>query len=524
MNAEEKIERDPLEQLEETSKELDGKKDNSVKVVIDTLKDRGLYLFSDERSRAHVQIEIDGHLEIYPLDSSSFRAYIQGVYSQDKNKTVYRELMAQVLDTLRAQVSFLSKDRKIHTLHTRCAWYEKSLWYDLADEGWRAIRIHPSLLKGDGPGWEVVNKPPVLFRRFEHQKPQVEPIVGGDIKEIMSALNIKEDPSKELLFLSYLIVSLIPNIPRPILSVLGEQGSAKSTFAKIIKQLIDPSVAETFSLPRKTDDGVILKCENHYLLSFDNCSIVTDDISDFLSSVVTGTGSSKRKLFTDSGEVIYQFKRALVMNGIAQFASRPDLLDRMLIFELEPILDKGRLTEAELWSGIEAMRPSVLGALFTLLAKTMSSSDTPSWLPRLADYGTWAFRACKAMGYEEDSFREAFQANVALQVEAAIEGSLLGQEIMRHNIGSPDVWQGTASELYDKLIKEDFKLETSRSFPKSALTLGRELKRIAPALRKNSINVTFQRDEKSRKIIIDNQNDLKGEVKEESENVDLPDL
>ena len=51
--------------------------------------------------------------------------------------------------------------------------------------------------------------------------------------------------------------ALRPVGPYPILVIHGEQGSAKSTLARIIRQLIDPQTAPLLAEPRSTRDLMV---------------------------------------------------------------------------------------------------------------------------------------------------------------------------------------------------------------------------------------------------------------------------
>jgi hypothetical protein len=51
----------------------------------------------------------------------------------------------------------------------------------------------------------------------------------------------------------------------------------------------------------------------------------------------------------------------IILNGIEDVVTRPDLADRALFLTLEPIRDERRRPEAELWAAFEAERPSILG-------------------------------------------------------------------------------------------------------------------------------------------------------------------
>ena len=51
--------------------------------------------------------------------------------------------------------------------------------------------------------------------------------------------------------------ALLPEGPYPILAIHGEQGSAKSTLAKVVRSLIDPQAAPVLAEPRSTRDLMV---------------------------------------------------------------------------------------------------------------------------------------------------------------------------------------------------------------------------------------------------------------------------
>ena len=68
-------------------------------------------------------------------------------------------------------------NRKKYELYNRVAKHKGAIWYDLCDEQWRAIKI-------TNKGYKIVKNPPILFRRYSHQSPQVEPIKRSRYKDI----------------------------------------------------------------------------------------------------------------------------------------------------------------------------------------------------------------------------------------------------------------------------------------------------------------------------------------------------
>jgi hypothetical protein len=70
-----------------------------------------------------------------------------------------------------------------------------------------------------------------------------------------------------------------------------------------------------------------------------------------------------RQLYTDQDEVLFDAARPVILNGIEDIVTRPDLADRAVFLTLEPIPEERRRPEAELWAAFEAQRPGILGVL-----------------------------------------------------------------------------------------------------------------------------------------------------------------
>ena len=78
----------------------------------------------------------------------------------------------------------------------------------------------------------------------------------------------------------YIISLFIPDIPKPVLVLHGEQGRAKSTFQELIKMLVDPSTTQTFTFPRDSNE-FIQQLSHNYIVYYDNVSVIPDWLSDF---------------------------------------------------------------------------------------------------------------------------------------------------------------------------------------------------------------------------------------------------
>jgi hypothetical protein len=95
------------------------------------------------------------------------------------------------------------------------------------------------------------------------------------------------------LIVAWLLAALRNCGPYPVLALAGEQGSAKSTVAAMLRSCIDPVTAPLRALPRDDRDLFIAACNGH-LLAFDNVSGLPTWISDTLCRLATGGGFAVR--------------------------------------------------------------------------------------------------------------------------------------------------------------------------------------------------------------------------------------
>jgi hypothetical protein len=73
--------------------------------------------------------------------------------------------------------------------------------------------------------------------------------------------------------------------------------------------------------------------------------------------------------------VLFDAARPVILNGIEESVTRPDLADRALFLTLEPIPEDRRRPEQELWGAFEKERPRIMGVLLRLAwASTWSRS------------------------------------------------------------------------------------------------------------------------------------------------------
>lgn len=441
-------------------------------------------LFTSHEHTPHATITVDGHLEHWPIRSKGFRDWLARQFWQEHGKAVSSQGMNDALNTVEALASYSGNERRTYI---RVAEHDGRIYLDLCDPSWRCVEI-------DAEGWRILERPPVAFVRHARMEPLPTP-QSGDINALWQFLNVPE--KSRPLIVAWLLMALRYDLPYPVLSLQGGQGSAKSTASKVLRRLIDPSVKDTQAPPRSEDDLFISLAKSH-ITAIDNLSGIPDWLSDTLCRAATGSAISKRQNYSDADEVIVKVKRPIILNGIDGLLGRQDLISRQIHINLEDIPEESRKQESIFFSELEEAHPRLLGALLDLAAKGLKQSPRTqlSQLPRMADFAHWA-TACLG-----EHFLDAYQENIRHAVEEGLGGSPLADAIIKLMEGNSE-WRSTPEELLNTLNdKVNQRTKSQKSWPGSERALGRQLARLSTPLQTIGLIVRRSRSGKSRYIII----------------------
>jgi hypothetical protein len=437
-------------------------------------------LFHAPDGTGFADLDIDGHRETWPIRSKGFRRCLAGGFYHTTAGAASSEALQSALNVVEAKAHFKAPERKVHV---RIGGLDGRLYLDLADKRWRAVEI-------DVTGWRVIDNPPVRFRRAAGMQALPAPVAGGSVNALRSFLNLKSD-TDFVLVVAWLLAALRDRGPYPVLVLSGEQGSAKSTLAAMVRALLDPNTAPLRALPRE-DRDLFIAANNGHALAFDNVSGLPSWISDTLCRLATGGGFAVRQLYTDQDEVLFDATRPVILNGIEDIVTRPDLADRAIFLTLEPIPEERRLPEQELWAAFEAERPRILGALLDAVVeglRRLPETHLPQ-LPRMADFAVWA-TACETALWTTGTFLAAYCGNLDEAVEGVIDADPVASAV-RALMTTRTVWTGIALELLGALGEmAGDRVGKSKTWPDSPRALSGRLRRAATFLRKVGIEVAF---------------------------------
>jgi hypothetical protein len=408
----------------------------------------------------------------------SLRTQLTRRFFQQFGSPPSTQALEGVMRVLEAEASEGERQR----LHLRSAPHpDGGLVIDLGDRDGSVVIVA-------GGTWRVNRKPPsgVVFRRTKMTEAMPRPRKGGQLDELRNLLNVTDEGWE--LIRSWLACALRSDIPVPILTVTGRQGTAKTMLGRFLVNLIDPNPSPLRAPPKSLEDWPTVASGSR-VVGLDNISRISEEMSDALCRAVTGEGSAKRSLYTDDELFVVSFRRALLLTSIDTGGLRGDLGERLLPVELQPIVK--RKDERKLEDAFDHKRAAMLGGLLDLLAEIQANPVEVEDAPRMADAAGIMAAVDAATGSKSlDSYREGLGSVVGQVLDSDPVAAAL-VELMEKRGGKK--FMGTATALYDLLRP----YASESNWPANAQKLSGRLKRLAPNLEQvHALSIKHSRGDK----------------------------
>lgn len=422
------------------------------------------------------------HNEVYPLRSQRAKALLRNLFYRKTSKIIGNQGLMDAINQLEA-IAWQKNDRR--KVNIRLARSGDVIYIDLCNDQWEFVEITKN-------GWRIISDPPVLFTRVEGMLSLPHPAQGGSLELLRPFISASDKYFK--LLIACLIGATNPEGPFPILAMEGPQGTGKSTVARIIRSILDPSKSPIRSAPRD-DRDLLIAANNGWFLGYDNLSSIPDWLSDAFCRLSTGAGYSCRQLYSDTGETIIQAKRPIIINGIDAIINRHDLLDRTIRCILDPIPEESRRLEKTIWKEFEIVHPKLLGAVCDAMATALANEEQVELegLPRMADFAFWVTAAESALPWQKGEFLEAYRDYQDNMMQEELDSDLVASTIMRF-MSSRYEWEGSPTDLLNALesMINEATLQNP-NWPKNARSLGRRLTRLQGFLEELGIKVTREK-------------------------------
>jgi hypothetical protein len=352
----------------------------------------------------------------------------------------------------------------------------------------------------DAGGWELAKRSPVLFRRSPMIGPMPTPTrqPGVGLATLRELLNVRPDDWPPLV--GWMVATLMPSLPCPILLMTGMQGTGKSSAARLVRGVCDPSPVPLAGEPRDAEAWA-MHASAARVVAVDNVSRIPPWWSEALCRTVTGDGLVRRALYTNADAAVLKVKRPVVLTSIDAGAMRGDLAERLVTCELEPVAATYRRSEAELHRLADAAMPGVLADLLDALSAVLKATSAGVRPPagrtgRMADF-------CGVLA-ALDHARPDLTGGVALELyhgqrERVADDVVASDPLasaVKLFVASHVQWSGTAGELLDALNRSHGHgphgdVRPPRGWPADATRCGGQLKRLVPSLNAAGVRVTM---------------------------------
>jgi len=214
-------------------------------------------------------------------------------------------------------------------------------------------------------------------------------------------------------------------------------------------------------------------------------------MSNILCRAITGEGQSKRALYTNSDEIIYSYRRKIILNGISPTLEHTDLRDRCMVYETEPLAQFERITEEEYQKRFNTLVPHLLGQIFQTLSKALNYYDTVKGelknLPRMADFTIFGESISRALGFDPFVFTTNYQEHIDFSAIDILEAYPIIQ-LIEEMMEKTNEYESTVSSFYRSIKaraeSNDIDIQSKEiNFPKAPNKIKPHIERLKPSLR-----------------------------------------
>lgn len=399
---------------------------------------------------------------VLPLRSADFRDWLTANYYSEYETAPSALALRAVLRTLEARAQYGGSPT--HKVDHRVGFEgdpfaPSKVFLDLANPSGEILEI-------TSQGWSIAANLARSFRQSPGMLslPAPQSPIPNPGPSLSSLFHLS--PTSQVRTLFWLASALRPTGPYPILVLRGPASSGKSTLARALRTLIDPSAAPLRRLPHSDRELLHIALHN-WILAFDHVHRIPLRICEALCAVASGDAiETAQPDYRDPA--LAEIARPIILIAPLDEAQCPwtptrALSSRTLTIDLPPLSDPR--AESAVWSGFESLRAPMLATLAGAVScalRNIRDIDPPHvW--RFPDSVAWTAAAARALGL-----------NPAAIVEAVSdpESAWLGVDPLRDTLYSllhpHHIWTGDSSTLLSRL-RALAPLATLPSTPKSLL-------------------------------------------------------
>lgn len=382
---------------------------------------------------------------------------------------------------------------------------------DLGDNTWAAIKV-------DAAGVHCLDKSPVPLRRHQGMLAIPPPLEPEDwdtsIFQRLQAVAPLPDQDSQWVRLAFLLTSIWPLPPYPVLKLVGPPVSGKTFHARVLRRIIDPIETGIRGLDR--DEEAMLRIANtEWLVVLDNVDIVPPWLSSVLCRLSTGAGQKLRTMYADTVGG-YRLAKPVIITSLRDELLRADLMSRSLVINLPDPEGRPCWDDHEAMAKLERELPSILHGLYDLLRTVLAAPErTPVGAgSRLTSVNRIMAEVEDQLGFSPGTWDRVLQRNQAEMYNSKLEETPTYVELMAQMLKEREqsiydsrgeltyYWEGTISDLL-KLLNVMAKREDrdTSDWPASPNRFSRELRSSSDALKSYGLLIDWTKQQRLQRII-----------------------
>jgi hypothetical protein len=436
----------------------------------------------DGYGTAFVGLELDDTIQIHEASVAVIRGFLAERYYM-----AYADYPAKrLLDGTAESIMSKCLVAPVEELGYRVRRTPDGIYYDLGRPDWGSFHLSRR-------GTMSYNSPsPVYFRRTSGMDalPEPAPFPLDQLLPTLQALAPLHNEDQELLRLGFLLASLWPEGPYPILNLYGPPESGKGYHSRFIRMLVDPVKAPLQGIPHHEQE-LLLEASRERLLVLDNVSKLPAWGSNTLCRISTGTAYRKKKLYTDVQVLTLNVCNPILVNSVDQVLTAPDLVSRSMFIDLPPMPDVGRRDENEMLLEVAKAAPGILWALFKIVCESEHRPPVVKSQSRITPTFRLMTTAERLLGLDGGTFERAYNRNRSIGHDIVLsEYAYLSALRDMVNEGE-GVWVGSAKDLMGRITTKVKASLRGDNWPTSATELTKQLRGMAPSLTDIGLTVSF---------------------------------
>ncbi|MDG4755502.1 hypothetical protein O7630_31655 [Micromonospora sp. WMMD718] len=444
----------------------------------------------------------DGNRRHVALTLDQAATHIAAVFFRVENHDIpTQQTMASAL----AVLSALTVDAEIRDVDLRLARIDNVSYLDLGTPSGEYVEIRPT-------GWAVRDPRkhpcPATFVRTATTNALPVPVPAEDGRaDLARLLALSTEDNRFRVAWAWLTAQVLPTTARPMLYLLGSQGSGKTTRGLLLANVLEPQ-DELGAVLKKSERENNPVAKASFILTADNMTKMSEDVSNWLCSLVTGLRVQERKLYTNAETIAYSLKRTGLFTGkIKPAGLESDAEERMIFLEFER-MTTGIRADDDLLAEFRTLHSGILAALLDdMVAALMrlplvDAADVRAY--RFVNFGKVFVALDRHYGLDPDAghLAAAIAAATDQQTERVHDAPDL-VAVMRVVASEGGKWEGSAAALLAAMGRwapEDAGRQSGPWWPSSAAQLGTRLRNQQHALSLAGLRIEFVKSNGRRRI------------------------